>query len=142
MIARMPAPPKTEIGLSVNVKGYSWVGVGTDNFDAAVTFFSEVMGLRPVVVEDRGVAILEVSESQVLEVFGPGTQGRELTFPPIVAFEVDDVAAAREELLLRGVETLGDIGSWNGFEWLKFRGPDGHIFALQKTPAAGWKETL
>ena len=94
----------------MNVKGYSWVGVGTDDFDATLSFFSQVMGLSPVVVEERGVAILKVSDGQVLEIFGPGTQGRELTFPPIVAFEVDDVAAAREELLLHGVEVLGDIG--------------------------------
>lgn len=125
----------------MKVKGYSWVGVGTDDFDATLSFFSKVMGLSPVAVEERGVAILKVSDGQVLEVFGPGTRGRELTFPPIVAFEVEDVAAAREELLLHGVEVLGDIGSWNGFEWLKFRGRDGHIFAVQKTPPSGWEET-
>jgi len=129
------------IGLLVNVKGYSWVGVGTDDFDATLSFFSTIMGLRPVVVEERGVAILSVSDGQVLEVFGPGTRGRELTSPPVVAFEVEDVAAAREELLLHGVGIVGDVGSWNGFEWLKFRGPDGHIFAVQKTPT-GWEETL
>jgi catechol 2,3-dioxygenase-like lactoylglutathione lyase family enzyme len=125
----------------VDVKGYSWVGVGTDDFDGTLSFFSTIMGLSPVVVEERGVAILKVSDGQVLEVFGPGTQGRQLTFPPIVAFEVEDVAAAREELLLHEVEVLGEIGSWNGFEWLKFRGPDGHIFAVQKTPPTGWEET-
>ena len=125
----------------MKVKGYSWVGVGTDDFDRTLSFFSTVMGLEPVVVEERGVAILKVTDGQVLEVFGPGTQGRELTFPPIVAFEVDDVAAARDELLLHGVQVIGDMGSWNGFEWLKFRGPDGHIFAVQKTPPSGWEKT-
>jgi len=125
----------------MKVKGYSWVGVGTDDFKTTLSFFTTVIGLEPVEVEDRGVAILKVSEGQVLEVFGPGTQGRQLTFPPIVAFEVDDVAAAREELLRNGVEVLGGIGSWNGFEWLKFRGPDGHIFAVQKTSPSGWENT-
>ena len=125
----------------MKVKGYSWVGVGTDNFDDTVAFFSKVMGLSTVVLDERGVAILKVADGQVLEVFGPGTQGRELTSPPVVAFEVDDVAAARDELLRNGVEVLGAIGSWNGFEWLKFRGPGGHIFALQKTPPTGWEET-
>lgn len=125
----------------MRIMGYSWVGVGTDDFEGALSFFSKIMGLEPVVVEDRGVAILKVSNGQVLEIFGPGTEGRKLTIPPVVAFEVDDVAAARDELLLHGAEILGDIGSWNGFEWLKFRGPDGHIFALQKSPAQGWEET-
>lgn len=125
----------------MNVKGYSWLGVGTDSFDETLTFFSEVMGLSKVVVDERGVAILKVSEGQVLEVFGPGTEGRKLTSPPVIAFEVDDVSAARDELLRHGVDVLGEIGSWNGFEWLKFRGPEGHVFALQKTAPAGWEET-
>lgn len=125
----------------MNVKGYSWVGVGTDDFDDTVSFFSKIMGLPLVAVGDHGVAMLKVSDGQVLEVFGPGTQGREYTSPPVVAFEVDDVAAARNELLLKGVEVLGPIGSWNGFEWLKFRGPGGHVFALQKTPPTGWEKT-
>ena len=124
----------------MKVKGYSWLGVGTDDFAGTLSFFTTVMGLEPVAVE-KSVAILKVSDGQVLEVFGPGTQGRQLTFPPIVAFEVEDVAAAREELLRHGVEILGEPGSWNGFEWLKFRGPDGHIFAVQKTPPSGWEET-
>jgi len=126
----------------LKIKGFSWLGVGTDRFADTVAFFSDVMGLAPVVVDDRGVAMFDVAEGQVLEVFGPGTQGRKLTFPPIVAFEVEDVPAARDELVSHGVEILGDIGSWNGFEWLKFRGPDGHVFAIQKTPGHGVQETF
>ena len=124
----------------MKVKGYSWVGAGTNDFAATLAFFSDVIGLEPVAVEEHGVAILKVADGQVLEVFGPGTQGREFTFPPIIAFEVEDVGIARAELLQNGVELLGDIGSWNGFEWLKFRGPDGHIFAVQKTPPPGWEQ--
>lgn len=126
----------------MQVKGYSWLGVGTDAFDDTLSFFSRVMGLSPIVVDERGVAILKVAPGQVLEIFGPGTEGRKLSSPPIIAFEVEDVAAARDELVQHGVEILGEVGSWNGFEWLKFRGPDGHIFALQKTPPSGWEETV
>lgn len=120
----------------MKVKGYSWCGVGTDDFEATLSFFTKVTGLRLIEAEERGVAMLSVADGQILEVFGPGTQGRKLTSPPVLGFEVDDIAAARDELLRHDVEILGDIGSWNGFEWIKFRGPDGHIFALQKTPKA------
>ncbi len=125
----------------MQVKGYSWVGVGTDDFKETVSFFTDVLGLSVVVIEDRGVAMLKLAEGQILEVFGPGTQGRELTSAPVVGFEVDDVAAARDELIAQGVEILGEVGSWTGFEWLKFRGPGGKVYALQKTPPPGWDET-
>ena len=125
----------------MRVHGFSWVGVGVDDFEAALSFFTEVMGLRSIIVDERGVAILEVAEGQLLEIFGPGTKGRELNSPPVVAFEVDDVAAARQELLGHGVEMLGDVGSWNGFEWAYFRGPAGRVFSIKKTPSSGWENT-
>lgn len=125
----------------MKVKGYSWVGLGVDDFDGAVAFFTNVMGLRPAVINERGVAILELAEGQLLEIFGPSTKGYELNSPPVIAFEVDDVAAARDELLANKVEMLGDIGSWNGFEWAYFRGPAGRIFSIKKTPAPGWENT-
>lgn len=65
----------------MKVKGYSWVGVGTDDFSATLSFFSNAMGLKPVAVEERGVAILKVSEDQVLEVFGPAPKGASSLFP-------------------------------------------------------------
>lgn len=34
---------------------------------------------------------------------------------------------------------LGEVGKWNGFEWAYFRGPFGHIFAVKRTPSAGWE---
>ncbi len=80
----------------MKVKGISWVGVGVDDFDAALSFFTDVMGLRPAAVDERGVAILHVSEGQVLEIFGPDTKGHELNSPPVVAFEVEDVTQARD----------------------------------------------
>lgn len=119
----------------VKIKGFSWVGVGVADFEAALSFFTDTLGLKPAVVDARGVAMLEVAEGQILEIFGPGTKGHELTRPPVVAFEVDDVAAAFDALLAKNVEMLGDIGRWNGFEWAYFRGPEGRIFAIKKTPA-------
>jgi len=85
------------------------------------------------------VAMLQVREGQVLEIFGPGTAGHAITDPPVMAFEVEDVAEARAELLANGVELLGDIGSWNGFAWLYFGGPGGHVSAIKKTPPHGWE---
>jgi len=123
----------------MQVKGFSWLGVGVDDFPAALAFFRDVLGIRVAVEDARGVAMLQVGDRQVLEIFGPGTAGRAMTDPPTMAFEVADVSAARAHLLANGVELLGDIGAWNGFKWLYFRGPGGHVFAVKQTPPNGWE---
>ena len=113
-----------------------------DDFARSLAFFTDVLGLRTAAVDgERGVALLHAGEGQVVEIFGPGTRGHTLTSHPVVAFEVEDVAEARDELVRRGVEVLGEIGSWNGFEWLYFRSPDGHVFSVKKTPPPGWEDT-
>ena len=122
------------------IKGISWVGVGVEAFGPAVAFFTEVLGLEVLTSDAKSVAILSVADGQLLEIFGPGSQGQKLTSPPAIAFEVDDVASARKELLSHKVELIGDIGYWNGFEWLYFRGPEGRIFLVKKTPPAGWEK--
>ena len=122
----------------MKVKGISWLGIGTDDFPGTLSFFTDVLGIEAVIVDDSKVAMLKAG-NQIVEIFGPSTNGRERTSPPVVAFEVDDVAAARDEFADRGIETIGEIGAWTGFEWLYFRGPDGHSYVVQKTPSPGWE---
>ena len=124
----------------MKVKGLAWVGVGTDDYERTLRFFTDTMGLAVAVARDRQ-AILHVGEGQQLEIFGRDGPGKTLNSPPTVAFEVDDVAAARDELLAAGIELIGEIGRWNGFEWLYFRSPDGHVFEVQKAPPPGWEKS-
>ena len=123
----------------MEIKGFSWMGIGVEDYPSAVAFFRDVLGLRLAVEDERGVAMMQVAERQVLEVFGPGTTGHARCVPPVVAFEVDDVADARNELMRKNVELVGDFGSWNGFEWQYFMGPAGMKFAIKKTPSDGWE---
>jgi|GEM_PF-4106460 len=58
--------------------------------------------------------MLAVGDDQMIELFGPGTGGRALTNPPVVAFEVDDVAAAREELMARRLRRSAISGAGTG----------------------------
>lgn len=76
-------------------------------------------------------AILQTPSGQQLEIFGRSSRDKRLTASPVVAFEVDDLEAAREELRLAGIELIGEIERWNGFAWQYFRSPDGHIFELK-----------
>ena len=121
--------------MTVKVKGFSWVGVGTGDFERSLRFFTEVLGLE---VEARGddQAILRVAPGQQLEIFGGEGRGKELNSPPTIAFEVDDVAEAARALTAGGAELIGEPGSWDGHEWQYFRTPDGHLFEIKRSPPA------
>ena len=59
----------------------------------------------------------------------------------VVAFAVDDIVGAREELAAAEVELIGDLvwadrlfdnPSMEGFGWFFFRGPDGNVYVMQQ----------
>ena len=118
--------------MAIKVRGFSWVGVGTDDFDTSLRFFTQVLGLTVVDSGDRQ-AMLQVAPGQQLEIFGAGGRGKSLNTPPTVAFEVDDVAEAAQQLIAGGAELIGEPGSWNGHQWQYFRTPDGHLFEIKRS---------
>jgi catechol 2,3-dioxygenase-like lactoylglutathione lyase family enzyme len=131
-----PLLPVTQHAVEVSrvkAKGCSWVGVSTDDFDRSMRFFTQVLGLE-VWVQGDEQAILKTASGQQLEIFGKDEREEQLTTSPVIAFEVDDLESAREELLLAGIELLGEPGQWNGFAWQYFRSPDGHIFDIKTSP--------
>jgi catechol 2,3-dioxygenase-like lactoylglutathione lyase family enzyme len=117
----------------VKVLGYAWAGVATDDFERTFRFFREVMGLS-IEVKLHDLAILTVGPGQQLEIFGGNQPGTALTRNPVIAFEVDDLEAAREELRAAGIELIGEVGKANGYAWQYFRSPDGHIFEIKTRP--------
>ena len=119
----------------MKVKGFSWVGVASDDFHRSLAFFTDVLGLTVEAAGDDQ-ALLNVAPGQQLEIFGRGGRGKSLNAHPTIAFEVDDVASARAALIAGGAEIIGEIGRWNGHEWLYFRTPDGHIFEVKRSPFA------
>jgi catechol 2,3-dioxygenase-like lactoylglutathione lyase family enzyme len=114
----------------VKIKGYAWAGLATDDFQRSLQFFSGVLGL-PVEVRHDDLAIFRVGPGQQLEIFGGDHPGKRLTGNPVIAFEVEDFAGARSELIAAGVELLGEPGSGAGYQWQYFRDPDGHIFEIK-----------
>lgn len=117
----------------MKVKSFSWVGVATDDFDRSLHFFRDLLGLE-VWVQGEEQAILKTPTGQQLEIFGRDEREKELTASPVIAFEVDDIEAACQELRAAGIELIGEIGHWNGFAWQYFRSPDGHIFEIKSSP--------
>ena len=118
--------------MSIKAKGLSWVGIGTDRYADNMRMFTEVLGLE-IEAEGEDQAILRTSNGDQVEIFGKDGRGKAQNTPPTIAFEVDDVAAARDALIAAGIEIVGEIGSWNGHEWLYFRSPDGYLFEVKKS---------
>ncbi len=119
--------------MAIRVKGFSWVGVGTDDYETSLRFFTQVLGLTVEASGDHQ-AILRVAPGQQLEIFGGDGRGKDLNTPPTIAFEVDDVAEAAQALVAGGAELIGEKGSWDGHEWQYFRTPDGHLFEIKSSP--------
>jgi catechol 2,3-dioxygenase-like lactoylglutathione lyase family enzyme len=133
----------------MRVRRVSFVGVKTEQFDAMTSFVHDVLGLAPG-HRDDGWAVfqLESGDRDLVEIYRPGGFDDRLlpaaATGPTVAFAVDDLLAARTELVAADVEIVADI-VWaaeafddprlDGFGWLFFRAPDGNVYALQQDHA-------
>jgi predicted enzyme related to lactoylglutathione lyase len=92
------------------VTAVDFVAQMVKDFDRAVAFYGETLGLRRSVhVPDRGFAEFETG-NLTLSLIDPEKMGMEHRVGHnMVALRVDDVAAAREMLEARGVEFHGDV---------------------------------
>lgn len=131
----------------MKVKRICFVGTRTGNFDATSALFRDVLGLDNVHAEaDWSIFRLPSGRSDFVEVFGPGHENASV-FPAevsegiVVAFAVDDIVGARQELEAAGVELIGEFvwanelfedPNMEGFGWFFFRGPDGNVYVMQQ----------
>jgi catechol 2,3-dioxygenase-like lactoylglutathione lyase family enzyme len=127
------------------VKGIRWVGVCTADWDQAVAFYRDVLGLlmrgegRLSVAEgDVRCAELALPNGDFLEVFDEHIAERDLFAGPVVGFLVEEVAAARREMEGKGVPFIGPVYRGTNWEWSYFRSPEGHVYQIMaelKAPA-------
>ncbi len=119
----------------MNVVKLAWVGTRTDNDDAAVAFFRDVVGLT-VELDAPGFRMLKLPDGSKVEVFGPESDlNRHFTTGPVAGFLVDDVFGATDELIAAGTEILQapELDDW-GNAWAHFRAPDGNVYELTQDP--------
>lgn len=116
----------------MRVLGYTWAGVRTADLKSTASFFADVLGLSPI-HEGMGMVQFEMPSGQLFEVFGPESRYYRLHGCPVLAFQVEDVCAAREELKSRGVEFVTSVEGSDAEAWTYFRGPDGYLYELWQT---------
>jgi catechol 2,3-dioxygenase-like lactoylglutathione lyase family enzyme len=113
----------------------AWVGTRTQNAEATVAFFRDVLGLR-LELEQAGFWMLKMPDGSKVEVFGAdSTINRHFTTGPVAGFLIDNVQDAAVELRAAGLEILlesvvDDSGNALG----PLRGPDGHIYEFTQDP--------
>jgi catechol 2,3-dioxygenase-like lactoylglutathione lyase family enzyme len=117
--------------VSVELGGPAWVGIVAEDLEVQRAFYRDVLGLEEVRERDGyvwfrlGEGTLEVAQRSVYhpELRRAGTA---------VGYRVEDVAAAREELISGGVEPLTEIqgGPKAGALWCYFRDPEGNTFQI------------
>ncbi len=118
----------------MDILGYSWVGVRTEDFEGTLHFLAQILGLTLTwrAAEDD-IAHFRLPSGQLFEVFGPRAAGIQTTTCPVLGFEVADVRAARHKLEAVGVPFVSEVfGSEEGAMWTYFRGPDGQLYELQR----------
>jgi catechol 2,3-dioxygenase-like lactoylglutathione lyase family enzyme len=108
----------------------TWIGVVADDLEAQRRFYRDVLGLREL---ESGDDWLQFDlDGKVFEVIArsdlPQYDGRRYQ----VGFTVDDIRAARAELVERGVEAISEIDGDPdaGAAWCYFRDPEGNVFEL------------
>jgi predicted enzyme related to lactoylglutathione lyase len=113
------------------ITGTDFIAVPTEDYDAAVKFYGETLGLpfgkrwgdMPGGEFETGNLTIAIMQS---EAFGQEFKPHGLP----IEFHVDDVEAARKELESRGVEFEGDILDSGVCHQTFFRDPDGNALAL------------
>ncbi len=117
----------------MNVRNVRWVGIPTDEYEAMVGFFRDVLGLQTTFEEPTTIEF-ETSEGDEIQLMAPGDRYygffREHAIGPVPLFEVDDVADARRELEASGVEIVGPSEQDSNWEWIHVRAPDGTLVEL------------
>ena len=132
------------------VQRVSFVGTRTANFDATVSLFRDLLGMEAAFETPGWTGFrLPTGDRDLLEVFGRSDLDHRVAPPEfeqgvLIAFAVDDVSAARDELAAAGVELIGDLvwasdlsgdAADQGWGWCFFRAPDGNVYVLQQDGA-------
>ena len=113
------------------ITGTDFITVATKDYDTAVEFYGEVLGLpfskrwgnMPGGEFETGTLTIAVMQSDAF-----GMEFRPNNHP--IALHVDDVAAARAELESRGVQFKGDILDSGVCHQAFFEDPDGNTLGI------------
>lgn len=126
----------------MRVTSINWIGVLTEDFEETIQFFTEVLGLSlEYQDEDKVITHFRLPSGQLFEIYGPSNRQRKEKYQlfngPVLGFEVENVEAARQEMMASGVRFITEVERDPGGDaWAFFLGPKEMLLTIQQ-PA--WK---
>jgi catechol 2,3-dioxygenase-like lactoylglutathione lyase family enzyme len=122
------------VDFDVKVRGLVWLGVQAERFDGMAALFETLFGAKPGIDEPE-FKLWRLANGALVELFAAGTKPP-FGAAPVVGFEVDDLEAAKRDLVAAGAEIVGGYGpNENGYASVHFRAPDGNIYEIVRDPA-------
>jgi predicted enzyme related to lactoylglutathione lyase len=121
----------------MRVTDISWIGILAEDYQVAVRFCSEALGLALESQDEaKVVALFRLPSGQLLEIYGPSNRARKEKYKhyagPVPGFEVGDVEATRREMIVRGVTFITGVESTpEGDRWSHFQGYAGLLCTAQ-----------
>ena len=121
----------------MQITGLGWMGVIAEDFETAVAFFGENLGLSLVFRDEaRVLAHFRLQSGQLIEVYGPSNRQRKEKYRwfngPALGFVVPDIEHAYQEMIANGANFLTGIERWEDEAWALFLGPEDKLLAVRQ----------
>ena len=115
----------------MKVTGLGWMGVKTQHFDSMIAFYRDVLNLAVLSIDGKS-GRFKLDDGRQIHVYGPNDEDHEFFGNgPVVAFEVDSFAIARDRLLSAGIGFIyPEPQRASGRIWQHFRAPDGNVYEI------------
>jgi catechol 2,3-dioxygenase-like lactoylglutathione lyase family enzyme len=117
----------------------NWIGVVVEDLEAQRRFYRDAMGLQELGAGD-GWVHFDMGFPNILELLQRSDEPEydRVRYQP--GFAVDDIHAAREALIARGVAAISEIDGGPDAQgyWCYFRDPEGNVFEISQRLGSAW----
>ena len=117
----------------------NWLGVVVDDLDVQRRFYRDALGFRELAAGEGWVQF-DLGWPNLLELLQRSDKPQYDQGRYQAGYAVEDIHAARDELIRRDVEAVTEIegGPEHGGFWCYFRDPEGNIFEISQRLGKTW----
>jgi catechol 2,3-dioxygenase-like lactoylglutathione lyase family enzyme len=121
--------------MPVKLEWPCWIGVVAENLAEQRRFYREVLGFTELTFGSDWVHF-DLGNGNLLELVQRSDDPQYERTRYQVGYAVDDILAARRELIARGAQPVTGLEGTKegGGRWCYFRDPEGNIFEIKERP--------